>query len=476
MEDDSTIAVKLIPIQSNDVSNLYIDSCWFATPFRQLNQPEQLTIRIKNISKNDFENVPVKLMVNRQQKALASFSIEAEGMIDTTLFFTSTEAGVQHAEVVITDYPITFDDRFYFSYEVAENISVLCISQEDTNAYISSLFGSDPFFRLTQYVTNNIDYSVFNENDLIVLADVDNIPTGLSQLLKKFVSEGGNLLIFPSPVMDIAEYTEFLLLLNSNYYTKVDTQRTKVGSINLEHIVFEDVFEKIPRNMDLPTVNQHFPLSSNIETSQEQLLGLDNGNAFLTRSTFEKGRLYLCSAPLDAAYSSFARHAIFVPTLYKIALQSQVAERLYYTIGKDQSVEIKSPGGSAENVIHLSSTNADFDMIPEHRIVNARSTIFFHGQVLEAGSYLISLGKEILSGLAFNYERSESDLSTYSPEELLQLATHNGLTQVTLINTDNDVLSRQLEKVSEGRKFWKWCILLTLLFLACEIVLLRLWR
>ncbi|MBN4062458.1 BatA and WFA domain-containing protein, partial [Bacteroidales bacterium AH-315-I05] len=148
LENDTTVTVKLLLMQAQQQSNLYVDSCWFATPFRQLNHPEKLTVRVKNISEKGYENIPIKLTINGRQKALASFSIEPQSWSDTSLYFTSTETGIQQVEIAITDYPVTFDDNFYLSYEVAEYISVLCINAEDTNKFIHSLFKNDDFIQL----------------------------------------------------------------------------------------------------------------------------------------------------------------------------------------------------------------------------------------------------------------------------------------------------------------------------------------
>ncbi|MBK7183890.1 MAG: VWA domain-containing protein [Bacteroidetes bacterium] len=41
IKNDTSISVKLIPLLANEKSNVYIDTCWFETPVRQLNQLEK---------------------------------------------------------------------------------------------------------------------------------------------------------------------------------------------------------------------------------------------------------------------------------------------------------------------------------------------------------------------------------------------------------------------------------------------------
>lgn len=65
---DTALKVRLIPIQSNSRNNLFIDSCWFETPSRQLNKPEVLTVRVTNVSDVAVENAPIKLFLNKNKR------------------------------------------------------------------------------------------------------------------------------------------------------------------------------------------------------------------------------------------------------------------------------------------------------------------------------------------------------------------------------------------------------------------------
>jgi len=47
---DTAIQINFIPLTATEKSNVYIDTCWFESPVRQLNQIEKLHIRIKNNS------------------------------------------------------------------------------------------------------------------------------------------------------------------------------------------------------------------------------------------------------------------------------------------------------------------------------------------------------------------------------------------------------------------------------------------
>ena len=487
---DTNIKAILLPVPANQQSNLYIDSCWFESPVHQLNQPEKLNVRIKNLSENNLENIPVKLFLNNQQKTPSSFSIAPNESKEIQLSFVIKEAGIQQGRIEITDYPVTYDDKFYFSFNVAKNIAVTCISSistipspiaggESGVKSIQSLFGKDSLFVLSLQDENKIDYSSLGSQQVIILSELKNISSGLAQELTRFVQNGGSLVVFPSTETDTGSYKPFLTSLGTNFYLKKDTANTKVDWVNFESEIFADVFEKKGENLDLPVVHNHYTESHSNKTSEEVLLKMKNGNSFFSKYTFKKGKIYLSAVPLNSEWSNLAKHAIFVPLMFKIAMNSQPSSDLFYTVGRDNSIPVaaKLTGESVFKIKGDASTPlSTFEVIPENRIIDLQSTIFVHDQIKDAGNYELYAGAEKISGISFNYDRKESDLSRYTPEELVSLYEKENLGNFSLIDAGDKDITKVLADIGQGKKLWKWCIALVLLFLAAETALLRLWK
>ena len=133
IKNDTAISFNFVPLIAVQKDNVYIDTCWFETPVRQFNQIEKLHVRIKNVSDKVLENNSIKLFINEIQKTPASFNIDKESETEIILSFSSKETGLQHCRIELNDYPVTFDDTFYFSFEVAKNIPVLCINSSTTD-------------------------------------------------------------------------------------------------------------------------------------------------------------------------------------------------------------------------------------------------------------------------------------------------------------------------------------------------------
>ncbi len=482
VNQDSSVNITLIPIQAEAAANLYIDTIWFKTPVRQINQQEELTVRIANTSDKAFENVPIKLTINEQQKAIGTFNVEPQTYTDTTLFFSNMIAGIQHAEISITDYPITFDDHFYFSYEVANKIPVYAINSKNvvdtSGGVIRSLFSGDEFYTYKESAESNIDYSSLANYNLVILNELQSISSGLAQELNKFVENGGSLIVFPATTIDYGAYREFALLLGINNYMSLDTFNNKVASINLEHQLYQNIFEKIPKNLDLPVANSHYKIAQNVRSNEEHLLRLQNGDAFLSKYDHSKGKVYLSAVPLSSEFSNFTRHAIFVASMLRIAEFSLPSTRLYYTIGKNDAVQLNNVkmAGETFNILHTAS---EFNIWPEHQHIGGKTNIFLHGQVRDAGNYLLKSGNQDISGLGFNYQRTESELAVFEENDEVQNLTAEvqkyGLSQVTVLSSSDGGISLSLTEIQD-KKYWRHCIFLALLFLAFEILLLKFWK
>lgn len=477
VKNDTSIQFKFIPLVAAEKSNVYVDTCWFESPIRQYNQVEKLHVKIKNVSEKLLENNSIKLFINNTQKTPASFTVDKNSETEVVLSFASREAGIQHCWIELNDYPVTFDDKFYFSFEVEKNIPVLTINGSAVvgPTPLDKLFGSDSLFVYSTTPENKIDYSNLKKNKLIVLNELKTVSSGLSQELKKFMTEGGSVLVFPAQDADLEAYKAFFISTQANYYERLDTANSKVDKINLEHQVYKDVFDKktfSATNLDLPKVSEHFVLSKATRSAEEYLLKLQNGDVYLSTYAFEKGKLYVSSVGLSENFSNLNKHALFVPTLYKIGMLSQTSQPLFHTIGKEEVIETNKTI-SGESVFHIKNDAKKFDIIPEHKLLDSKTSILVHNQIVEANNYGLYANNDAIGGVSFNYNRNESDLTCFRIGDLATKAGDLNWSNVNVFEPGAQSITDTLIESEQGKKLWKLCIILALLFLAAEILLLR---
>jgi len=476
LRQDSTASTFLIPLAGRKTNNVYIDSCWFESPLTQLSQLLTLQVRIQNKSEVNYEKVPLKLIVNGKQRALASFDCSSGESVIVPLSFTADTPGIKQAYLEILDYPVTFDDRFFISFTVGGQLPVLCISDKTENVYINALFSQDSAIRYESVTTRNIDYNILNKSSLIILNSLPDLPSGLIQELQKFLGQGGSILVFLAEKPDQTSWNQFLSPSSAGIFGALDTVKSKLNPIDTEMELFRDVFERVPDNMDLPLTYDHFRWTFSAQSGTEVLLQHENGDPFLLRNKSLKGNLYIFPFPLMPGYTNFMKHSLFVPVLYKIAMLSQIQPNLSYTIGQDEAIIVSDPGVPGDNIFRIRKESETAGFIPEVRPVNGQLHVFPHDQIKTAGNYFLSDAAKELSGLAFNYNRQESDLGFNSPEEIKLLTEKAGLANYYTLESAEKPVSMEITALNKGLRYWKLFLILTLLFFATEIAILRLWK
>jgi len=476
--NDSAVTVHLVPLATQPSNNLFIDSCWFESPSRKMNQAEILFVKVVNKSENMYSDIPVKLTINNEQKALASFNINAGEEKIVELTYTISKAGEQNGKIEITDYPIVYDNSFYFSYSIAGNIEILSISKDGKSNYLKAMFENDDYFRITYFAENSIRTAEFANFDVIFISEINSLPTGLQQELVNYISNGGIAVIFPSIDADVVSYNDFLSKIKADPIIGFDTVRTKISTINYQHEIYDNVFKKVEENSNLPVVYSHYLFSKNIDSKEILLMSTEKGDKFISSLTYNEGKAYIASVSLSDGGSNFAKHPIFVPTIYNIALYSQHSAHIYYVIGKDDIVEIKN-NVSDDNVYHIQTYDKTYDFIPYHSadIIGASIKLFMQNNIQQAGNYQITNGNEIVKSISFNFNRAESDLSYYTEAELGALIGNYGLKNTSIISNEDSILfSTSVKELSQGKQYWKLFIILALIFIAVEVALLRFWK
>jgi len=468
LKADSSIRYSLVELKASSLPNVAVDSAWLLTAVHRPGESEKLVVKLHNYAGEKAESIPLKLMINGQQKALGSFSVEARATQTDTLTFSGLQAGWQNGEIQVQDNPVTFDNQFYFAFDVKQQMPVLLIDGGTGNSFLSAVFVSDPFFVLRKVNDGSVDYAALNTYPLIVLSDVKTISTGLAQQLKTYVAKGGTLAVFPGDAADLVNYKAFLQPMNAAWPDKLVTEQTKVSAINLKSDIFKNIFENYPQNPDLPTVKKYYQLSSN--TRGENLMELPGAQPFWTGYHSGRGKVYVSAVPLNDDYSNLQRHALLVPIMFRIALLSGYDQPLFYTLGQTESIEVPPVPVSEKQLVKL--VKGTQIVIPDARQQEGSTQLFVSDQLKENGNYELKKQDSTLAILAFNDNRKESDMSYLTGADLKKIFPQAGYIQ----QAGQASIKGEVSQLNFGLQLWKLCIILALIFLGAEILLIRYYR
>lgn len=469
-------------LNANEIANLYIDSCWVEVPAHRLKQEEEMFVRIKNSSGQDYQNLPLKMILNDSIKSITNFSVNAQNEITASLKYTNNSSGLQLGNIEISDYPFTHDNNWYISYFVEPQIKALAVFENNANSkeglkYLSSLFREDDFVALDEMNVQSLQISKLSEYNTIFLVNIESFSSGLLNELRNSVANGTSVVIFPSEKNYQTVTNQLLTVFNSSLITGADTTKQKISGVDFENKFFADVFRKKEENPIYPEINGHLQFEKNSQSTETRLLWFQNSDKALSSVNYENGKVWVFAFPLELKNEAFARDILFVPTIYNIVLYSLPNQEMAYVVGRNTFYEIKGKQNIGLNSkIEIENRKKEEKFIPSKNISTRGTLIEFQGQIDNDGHYLILNEDTIIGSVAFNYDRKESDLRYVENEELLAKIETAQLKNARVVQNANKNFSEIFDEIQNGRQLWKYCILLALLFILTEVAIIRFWK
>ncbi len=466
---DSQINWHYIPVQSSDVLNVAIDSVWLETPFVQAGKPNKLHMRVKGYGKGKRETI-CKLFINDIQISTAGIEViggqELHAFFDFTLDKNSAYKGV----IRFDDSPVTFDNAFYFTLNSAAEIHITSLHQSGGD-YISKLYSNEKLFVLNSFSYATIDYSKLNQSDLIVLEEYSSANKTIIQNLKQVLAKGGSIALFPPQNEDWTSWQQFLKELD--IAVKPTTLKDSTGKQawylrfpDTDQPFFKDVF--IDKNKHLTEMPFSIPL---FETASPGtvLLRYQQGSPFLTQIASRKGNMFVFSGCLSDKLSSFQRHSLFVPVMYTIAFDALPSNSQLYYRTTNQSIVVKN---ASSDISPVQITKDSLNWLPIQNVREGEIILDLPDEIKTSGFYTVKQRDSIITTLAVNYGKDESDCTPLSKEELSSWA--EGKKNVHILESVNQIdFADELKSLRDGKPLWKYCIILALIFLLAEVLLLR---
>lgn len=479
VKPDSLLTTTLIALPLQETPNIFVDSCWLTSPVVQMNQAAALSVRISNNSTKAAESVPVRLLINGSQKAVTSLNIEAGQTKETTFSFTISQPGWQRAEISISDHPISFDDTYFFSFEVREKLNLLSIYEGVASPYPQALFSRDPFFNFSVTGSGNVDYSGFAKQDFILLDDLSGVSSGLTEELKKYIEAGGAVCAFPDSAADMNAWSAFLNQIGADPFTGMNTNADKVVQVDVQGPLLNGVFDlqKIKEGKtDYPSATKYFEFSNATKSKKQVLMKFQGGASFLSYYPLGRGDFYIFAVPMSPGFSNLSGHALFAPLLYRMAIMSVKPLAFTNTIGRMEPVILDSPEISGDQVFHLLNKSYDTDIIPAMKVMSTGVMIDPGEAVVGSGHYELMKSDVLNAVLAFNYDRRESVMNFLSEAELKTAIGQAGFESWNLLEASVQDVGKTLSQLNKGISLWKYAIVLALLFLLIETLLIRFWK
>lgn len=465
---DSSIQRHLIPLQYLEENNVGIDSAYFLTPVITPGQSNKIVFHVKNFGRSDVENIKVNYQINGQEYPSSPLSIKSNKEVVDTITVSSSKVGWNELTIKLNDYPIQFDDQYHLSFLVKEEIKVLVVYSKLLSEELMNYIKAIPYFKVSTQELSKLDYGKFKEFQLIILANLPQVSSGLGTELRKGLEEGVNLVVFPAPDLGNMSYKELNTAISFPTIISFDRNQREASRINTEADIFQDVFSNPNANIKLPITKGHYTFSPN--KSIESILANRDQSLLLFRYNIGQAMVYVCSSPFLSEYNDLTKSPeILLPFLFKASISGSKNSKFSYTIGKDPIIEWNTISNLSQEDMRLTMKGPE-EFIPSIRTSQNKTIIEIFDQVSKAGNYQLLKNNEEIGKISFNEDRIESDLRLISLQEIKE---KYGKYFSIIESAENTDFTNLLQATMQKSQWWRYLLWGALLFLLIEALLIR---
>jgi hypothetical protein len=390
--------------------------------------------------------VPVKLEIDGRVVDTRNVTVGANASGSVTFpQFTVAVPSLRGAVHAGTD-SLAADNTFNFALSPSRPVSILVVTAEGSgaagSAYLTTALGlsASPPFKADVVTPSRITPASFERRSVVILKNASVLSTQADESLKRFVEQGGGLLVV---LADRTPWSgsEFPLLPGrpGNPVDRLNAGGSTLGFLDYSHPIFDDF--KDPRNGNFSNFRFLKYRALTPAPTDRVLARFDDGGVAMAERTVGTGRVIAFTSPLDDTWNDFPKQGLFVPVVHETMryLAKYEEPETWYTVGRTLDISVPlaalvregsagdTQAGPARKASGVVSTPG-----------GAQLTIGEGGSpsvnLSEQGFYAVriqGMGERRPFQVAVNLDPSESDLSALPPQQFVQTATGRAATAPT---------------------------------------------
>lgn len=478
--------LHLIDVNSRKPNDIEISNVSLKTGIILPGREVRVSAIVNNFSDFNVSNVNVVLILDGEFVSEKYLDIGSNSSVETEFTMKGNSSGYINGRIEIANTEFSQDEipqnnTVYFSLFIPKelNISLLQAPGSDYSFVNTALTSSLPEDlsqgNILKKEIQNIGMVSETEN-VLFLSSVQKVEEDEALRLRKFVEDGGGLIIFPDSETDLNSLNSFLLSINAPEVGSIDavTRQLTLKATDRTHPVLSDIFteETFESEIESPGFRSYAKIIPSVNS--RIVLELSNGDPFLIESGFGRGKILIFAATPDLRMSDFPLKSIFAPLIVRgsfYAGNNSVPE-IGYTIGEYNIVDLRKletisgirlPGNK---ILSLSEFEEVTGAILEPRLM-----MFPYSSLTSVpGSYSIFSQTDTIS-ISLNTKSQEGNLVKPEASELMNRFSDIGFNDV--IYSDEMFDTKSLQQYRSGIDIWWLFLILALICIAAEMILSR---
>jgi len=479
----------VIPVGGWESDNLAIESVAVNSPQIVLNQAFDIQITVHNFGSTPRPDVPLWVFIDQRQIAELSASVPSAAST-TVIQSLRIRAPGSHVITVRTQSEgVSGDEQFHLAVEVIRPIDVLVFRDPP----LSSPPGRADYLTLAlmplaatghgridatavrlQAWSADDDWAALDSRrfPVIVLDGISQITPIQARALEQHVYGGGGLLVSPGSRTRLDNFNALLYRDGSGLLpaalappTAADgSQATAILGIDLSHPIFSFLRGR-PDPAPPATIARHFR-TAHVRPDAQVLAIYTAGGQMLMAANFGRGRVLLCTTPLDEDWSTLPLTNFYLPMVQSMI--RYLAARPSRNLAAGEPIVAQFDAGEQATAVVIAPDGArqELPLQAAGDAVEARYTA-----TAQPGIYTVALGRQIQHFVVLA-PRQESDLTPLSPDQWKTLSDQLGFKVVEITRAS---IAAAVGDARSTHEMWAFLLAGVLALGLAELALGRAW-
>jgi hypothetical protein len=300
-------------------------------------------VQVSNNGPGKVSDLPIILSVGKKEIARSFRNLMSGENINVAMTYRIPAEQLSQSEnekiilgkALVRADALPIDDQVYFQLQQRSVVHLLLIDGDpQPNHFFSETFylakalttqsGENAQILSTQITLDEFQPLHLDEKDVVVLTNVRSLTLDRLEALRRFVAQGGGLLIAAGDQVDVDHYNQ---LFGDLLPAKLRDLRNEEFGISFESLsseynqnpIFRSFSEKDRSLFALSKFHRYFVVESKLGDKTEILLRLVSGAPILLGKNYRKGKVALWTSSMDRSWNDFPIQTTFLPFIHSLS-------------------------------------------------------------------------------------------------------------------------------------------------------------
>ena len=404
------------------------------------------------------------------------------------------QPGLHHGRVLIegANDLLPDDDAREFTLRIADRIRVLVVTgpggaSDPTGPgyYVMAALKVPSSISAVVSPLEEVKAETLVKNDVVVLCDTPKLSTELAEAVKRFVADGGTLVVFPGPNTDTADYNAQLAdadrpLLPATLGEPVGDpvsrrEASHLLRVDMTHPVFRDLYDTQEKYRSV-LVYCHLTTALHRRRPGTPIAWLDRDRPLLLERRFGRGRCLLFTTSANTVWTNLPTKPVFLPVLVRLCLGSVegAEEAGWVAEGSQVSLAVQGDQPVDIDVILPADQAGRSATVRVQSKPSDQTNAAVYAETFTRGIYTWqSVGKPEQRGqFVVAPDGAESDLHPVKAEELTDSLPDHPI----VVAGNLDELRDAIHRAARGNPVWDYFLILVLIIATVEALFANRYR